>query len=318
MENETQTVNSAPAPAPTQALAKKAPVAIGNRGLQFSDLESLYRFGQCVAGSQLAPKGLEKVESIVVALQYGMELGLTPMQSLQNICVVNGRPSMFGDAQLAVIRGSGYMESIEEWFEQGGKKMTRDPQTFTDDTIAVCKVKRGGTVAEGTFSVADAKRANLWAKEGPWRGYPQRMLRFRARAFVLRDMFGDVLKGVSSAEEQLDIGSIPVETVTMKVEGAEVSTAAPVTIRAAGDATVATSATPSPSAPTPHIQLAGLLDESGHSFDLLMKWAEATGQTKDASCWPSLHEVPVALAAKWVKGWKNVLIGLNAGKEQLL
>jgi hypothetical protein len=52
--------------------------------------------------------------------------------------------------------------------------------------------------------VADAKAAKLWGKSGPWTDYPRRMLKFRARGFVLRDVFGDVLKGLRTAEEVRD------------------------------------------------------------------------------------------------------------------
>lgn len=58
---------------------------------------------------------------------------------------------------------------------------------------------------ERTFSEAAARRANLWGKSGPWQQYPERMLQMRARAFALRDVFCDVLRGLGSAEEQGDI-----------------------------------------------------------------------------------------------------------------
>jgi hypothetical protein len=54
------------------------------------------------------------------------------------------------------------------------------------------------------FSVADAKRAGLWGKSGPWTQYPRRMLQLRARGFALRDAFPDVLKGLVTAEEAQD------------------------------------------------------------------------------------------------------------------
>jgi hypothetical protein len=52
-----------------------------------------------------------------------------------------------------------------------------------------------------TFSVADAIRAGLWRKPGPWCDYPRRMLQMRARAFALRDAFPDVLGGLYLREE---------------------------------------------------------------------------------------------------------------------
>ena len=55
------------------------------------------------------------------------------------------------------------------------------------------------------FSMQDAKQAGLTGKQGPWSQYPRRMLQMRARAFALRDVFADVLRGVHVAEEAQDI-----------------------------------------------------------------------------------------------------------------
>lgn len=183
----------------------KSPVAVGRSGVQLTTLDDMWRFSTAVSKSGLAPKGIESPEAILIAVQMGMEVGLTPMAALQNIAVINGRPTIWGDAQLAVCRGSGELEEFAEWYEENGQKLPRNPIEFKDGTAAVCRVKRKGSEPrETSFSVADAKRANLWGKQGPWTQYPARMLRFRARSFGLRDEFGDALKGIRTAEEVLD------------------------------------------------------------------------------------------------------------------
>jgi hypothetical protein len=65
--------------------------------------------------------------------------------------------------------------------------------------------RRGQPPERRTFSVADAKRAKLWFKAGPWTTYPDRMLQMRARGFAIRDVFPDALRGVITAEEAVDI-----------------------------------------------------------------------------------------------------------------
>ena len=90
-------------------------------------------------------------------------------------------------------------EDIEERIEGEGDLRT-----------AICIAKRRGkTPSVQRFSVADAKRAGLWNKAGPWQSYPDRMLQMRARGFSLRDAFPDALKGLMLAEEAQDI---PVDT----------------------------------------------------------------------------------------------------------
>ena len=64
--------------------------------------------------------------------------------------------------------------------------------------------RRGQPPERRTFSVADAKRAKLWFKAGPWTTYPDRMPQMRARGFAIRDTFPDALRGVITAEEAQD------------------------------------------------------------------------------------------------------------------
>lgn len=185
--------------------ATKQIVPIGNRGIAPSSMDDLYRFATAVSKSGLAPKGIETPEAIFVALEMGLEVGLPMMAALQNIAVINGRPAIWGDAQLAVVRSTGELALFEEWYEEGGKRLPRNPAAFTDATSAVCRVQRSGyEPAETAFSVADAKRANLWGKSGPWTQYPARMLKHRARSFALRDQFGDALRGLRTVEEVQD------------------------------------------------------------------------------------------------------------------
>jgi hypothetical protein len=168
------------------------------RGLALATFDDAFRFASMVAKSDFAPKDFRgKPESCLLAIQHGSEIGLSPMQSLQSIAVINGRPSIWGDAALAVVSASAVCEYVTEEIEEG-----KDGEAL----VAICTAKRRGypkpTVSR--FSVADAKKAGLWGKSGPWTQYPRRMLQLRARGFALRDAFPDVLKGLVTAEEAQD------------------------------------------------------------------------------------------------------------------
>ena len=265
----------------------RSPIQIGSSGLILNDLDSLWRFSGYVSTSGLAPKGIQSREAIFTAIQMGLEVGLTPMAALQNIAVINGRPSIWGDAQLAIVRGTGQVEVFDEWFEQGGKRLPRNPVTYTDDTAAVCRVKRRGYEPnEVSFSVADAKTAGLWGKDGPWRQYPFRMLRFRARSFALRDQFGDALKGILSAEELRDI---VVDIEPAKSVAASVATSTTVrerkqrTIEAAPPAPVETVEPPPEPAPSIYEdgvlqnRLAAFVAGEGATFDDFIGCARNVG-----------------------------------------
>jgi hypothetical protein len=166
------------------------------RGLALATFDDAFRFASMVAKSDFAPKDFKgKPESCLLAIQHGSEVGLSPMQSLQSIAVINGRPTIWGDAALALVQSSPVCEYVREYTEGEG-----------DGLVAVCEAKRRGYPAPTVvrFSMADAKRAGLANKSGPWTQYPARMLTLRARGFALRNAFADALRGLITAEEAQD------------------------------------------------------------------------------------------------------------------
>lgn len=167
-----------------------------NRGFAPATLTEAIQFSDMLASSSMVPKAYQgKPQDILVCVQWGYEMGLAPMQALQNIAVINGKPSVYGDAAMALVQASSVCEDVEEFFEGEG----------TPNPVAVCVAKRKGRKpVTAKFSVEDAKRAGLWGKQGPWQAYPKRMMQMRARGFALRDAFPDVLKGLITAEEAQD------------------------------------------------------------------------------------------------------------------
>ena len=163
-------------------------------------LQDALKVADIIAKSSFCPKGfLGKPGDILVCMQMGKELGLKPLQALQNIAVINGKPSLWGDAMLAVCRQASNYDYVDETF---------DAASMT----ATCKAKRHNEPeVVRTFSQEDAKKASLWGKQGPWSQYPARMLQMRARGFCLRDAFPDALRGMISAEEAKDYPSKPAE-----------------------------------------------------------------------------------------------------------
>jgi hypothetical protein len=159
-----------------------------------TSLQEAMKYAEIISRSDIVPKDYKgKAGNVLVAIQYGAELGLPPMQALQNIAVINGRPCLWGDALKAVCVASPLCEWVTENYDE-------ETETF------YCVVKRIGQEPHSqSFSIEDAKKANLLGKAGPWTQYTRRMLQMRARGFALRDVFPDLLRGLSSAEEQIDI-----------------------------------------------------------------------------------------------------------------
>ena len=162
--------------------------------MDFSRLDVAIQASQMIAKAPgFCPSGfLGKPEQILCAIQYGIEIGLSPMQALQSIAVINGKPSIYGDGLMALCRSFSECEDIRETFDEA-------------TMIAICRVKRRGmSEVVSAYSKQDAEEAKLWGKPGPWTQYWKRMLKMRARGFALRDAFADRLKGIITAEEARD------------------------------------------------------------------------------------------------------------------
>ncbi len=178
-------------------LPPRLPIKYKNGMVNLDSLEEAFRFAQCVFQAGMYPKGCDTPQKIIIAIQAGSEVGLKPIQALKTICVINNRPCLYADGIPAVVLAKpGLMTEFDERVE--GK-------AFTDDWTGIVHVKRGnGIERTERFSWADAKRAKLDKKAGPWQDYPQKMLIYRARAFAFRALFPDALCGLHIAEEVQD------------------------------------------------------------------------------------------------------------------
>lgn len=183
--NAVTTAEAAQISAPTMQVGKPS------FSLAPQDLAQALQFADILSKSSIVPKEfIGNPGNILVAIQWGMELGLQPMQAMQNIAVINGRPSLWGDAVIGLVRSSPLCEYVIEE-EIDGK--------------AVCRVRRRGEDEQiRIFTDDDAKKAELLGKAGPWTQYPKRMKQMRARSWALRDVFPDVLRGMPIAEEVMD------------------------------------------------------------------------------------------------------------------
>lgn len=182
---------------------------IATAGAPGGDLETLMRllsgpaFDACkaLAASEFAPKAYAgKPQSIAIAAAQGARLGLDLFSSIQNIAVINGRPTLWGDAMLAVCQRHPHWRGMDvEWSASNGNG---------EDTVTVTVRRAEGVDIGryvGRFSVKEARTAGVWEKSGPWSQYPRRMLEIRARSFALRSAFADALMGLM-AREELDDG----------------------------------------------------------------------------------------------------------------
>lgn len=171
--------------------------AVATFDLSPRTFEQALQLAEYMAKSEMVPKQYRgRPGDCFIAMQWGMEIGLKPLQALQSIAAINGKPNIYGDAGKALLLAHGCI--IEE----------DDTETVKANGRGRCSIKRPGRpVVHRTFSLEDAKTAGLWGKEGPWRAYPYRQMAWRAFWFAARDAAADLLRGMGGAEEAMDAPS---------------------------------------------------------------------------------------------------------------
>lgn len=148
-----------------------------------------WTLAQKIAQTEFVPKALRgKPEAVLACILTGHEAGITPMQALAKIHIIDGRPSMAAELMRALVLAAGHEIEYRE---------------LTSTRCVVEGRRRGGerwTTIEWT--IEDARQAQLTGKDN-WRKHPRNMLQARATGELCRLVFPDVLAGISYTPEEL-------------------------------------------------------------------------------------------------------------------
>lgn len=160
-----------------------------------SSIAEAQQVAELLAASTLVPDDYKgKPQNCYMAIQYGSEVGLSPMASLLSVCVIKGKPSLYASAKVGLVLASRqalYFHCIE-----------------ATPTKATYETHRKGAPKPVRFSFTyeDAKRAELLG--GMYKKWPQRMLDARAKSFLCNDVYPDILLGMPTYEDVIDIDSV--------------------------------------------------------------------------------------------------------------
>lgn len=189
----------------------------------------LSRIGATVYRTPFAANWQGNEAAVKAAIFYGHELGMGPMQALQSINVIQGKPTLAPEAMRARVFAAGHAISTVEY---GTERVTLRGERVD------------GSSAEVTWTMEDAKRAGLVKPGGAWTKYPRAMLLARATSELCRLLFPDVIAGVSYTPEEM--GSIEDAEVVEEPETVEGGSAPPAVTTASEEP-----ATPSPEGSAP-------------------------------------------------------------------
>ena len=171
--------------------------------------EVSWKTAQRVAGTPFVPSAFRgKPEAVFAAILFGEELGIGPMQSLNSIHVIEGKPGMAPELMRALVARAGHRIDVKE---ANSERVTLWGKRCDNDSEATV-----------TWTMDDAKQAGL-AGRGAWKTYPRAMLLARATSELCRMVFADVVAGLSYTPEEItsvagyDWEETPVDPLSLDV-----------------------------------------------------------------------------------------------------
>lgn len=166
------------------------------------EFEHNQRVAKMLCSSELIPKKYQgNIQNTLIALELANRIGISPIMVMQNLDVIQGKPSWSSSFIIASINNSGKFSPLR--FELTGEGMTMSCYAYAKD------LDTGMVVKGATITMAMAKSEGWYDKPGSkWKTMPEQMVMYRAGAFFGRVYVPEIMMGMHTVDEVIDITPI--------------------------------------------------------------------------------------------------------------
>lgn len=184
--------------------------------------EDAQRIAKALASSTLIPpqfQGQQGFANCLVALEIAGRMNISPFLCMQHLHIIHGRPSWSSAFIIAMVNGCGRFTPLR--FEISGSGDNLACYAVATD------IKTNQELKGPTITMLMAKKEGWSTKSGSkWLTMPELMIRYRAAAFWGRLFAGDLLVGLQTQEEVIDVESVKVsvglDELNAKVQAAPI------------------------------------------------------------------------------------------------
>jgi hypothetical protein len=164
-----------------------------------SNFDHAQRVAKMLSSSDLIPKEYKgNIQNTLIALEMANRIGASPLMVMQNLYIVHGKPSWSSSFIIAALNGCGRFDPIR--FDLTGEGKTLSCKAWTTEKGKQARI-------EGPSVTMDMAKAEGWIdKNGSkWKTMPELMIRYRSAAFFGRLYAPEILMGMQTIEEVIDI-----------------------------------------------------------------------------------------------------------------
>ena len=176
-------------------------------GQQEKRFELAMRTAKAYNASTMVPmnyRGQENLGNCVIACDMAARMGVSPMAVMQNMAVVQGRPSWSGQALISFVNATGKFTPLR--FEEVGEPM-KPGWKVRAWAYELNPDGSHGQKLESDWITTDMVNQEGWSKKNgsKWLTMPRQMARYRAGAFFQRVYAPELAMGCLTQEEAEDI-----------------------------------------------------------------------------------------------------------------
>jgi len=202
------------------AVHSASPSAYSNE----NSFELAQRMAKQLASSTIVPKDYQgNISNTMIALEIANRTNSSPMMVMQNLHIIQGRPSWSSSFIIAALnscgrfaplrfriedRGQKNLEAVQTEWVNGQKQRKVIKVTVNDKACIAYTTDAHGNILEGPEASIEMAVLEGWytKADSKWKTMPDLMLRYRAAAFFGRLYAPDVLMGMHTFEEVQDVG----------------------------------------------------------------------------------------------------------------
>lgn len=184
-----------------EALTATPGAAMSGYWTNMESIKTAYKIATMLCKSNLVPQAYKNNPvDCMIAMEMTSRTNFPLLMVMQNLYIIQGKPSWSGQFCTAVVNASGRFSPLEFI------RLTNEDGSLKGYFCRATRLSDGKTCEGSPVDWDMVKNEGWYSKSGSkWKTMPDLMFHYRAAAFFVREHCPDLLCGLQTAEEVRDV-----------------------------------------------------------------------------------------------------------------